>query len=39
MGHTDQCEKAMRGTAHVAMAHVRKGGHVAGLYKLNPGDP
>eukprot|EP00740_Mantoniella_antarctica_P018290 CAMPEP_0198685298 /NCGR_PEP_ID=MMETSP1468-20131203/13462_1 /TAXON_ID=1461545 /ORGANISM="Mantoniella sp, Strain CCMP1436" /LENGTH=30 /DNA_ID= /DNA_START= /DNA_END= /DNA_ORIENTATION= len=29
MGDTEQCEKAIRGTAHVAMAHVRMGGHVA----------
>jgi len=33
MGDTEQCEKAIRGTAHVAMAHVRMGGHVAFLEK------
>ena len=33
LGETEQCEAAIRGSSHVALAHVRKGGHVAFLEK------
>ena len=33
MGHSEECEAAMRASKHVAMAHVRMGGHVAFLEK------
>ena len=33
LGETEQCEVAIRGSGHVSLAHVRKGGHVAFLEK------
>ena len=33
LGEHEQCEAAIRGSSHVALAHVRKGGHVAFLEK------
>ena len=33
LGETEQCEAAIRGSSHVALAHVRKGEHVAFLEK------